>query len=220
MASEVDWSSMGGQKNSGNGNRVQFIKFQPDKGKTLRPVGKAVSFYKFFIPSTKKSVVVDPEHRNEAAAKLSAHFGQEIKPSLKYAINVIDREDNQVKILEGGQQIFEHFANWSMGNGGIPPGGNQGMDWQIIATGAGLARKYIPTPLRQTPLTTQEIDKLKSLKEHYSLKEVYKGVPMSDLLDKATGNSSDNGPDDPQIDVPAGAAAISSQVKTDDPVNW
>lgn len=231
MASEVDWNSMGGSQSpsSNTSGQIKFVKFSPGKGKTIRPIGKAVTFYKFFVrgPHGDRSIVVDPEFKNEASAKLSAHAGQEIKPSLRYAVNVIDREDNQIKILEGGQSIFEHFANWSQGNGGAPPGGANGMDWTISASGEKLLRKYATTPIRSAPLTEDEVHRIKELKEIYSLKEVYKGCPMSELIDRAFGERKERGSSGPEPSAPQPArrpasapVAATVTVPSDDPINW
>lgn len=217
MASEVDWNSVGGQGGGGGGSggkdKVNFVKFTAGSSKTLRPIGKAVMFYKFFMPSTRRSVVVDPEFKNDAAAKLSAHSGEEVRPTLRYAINVIDREDNKIKVLEGGQQIFEHFANWSKGNNGAPPGGSNGMDWTISASGEEKNRKYTATPIRSAPLTESEISRIKEAKEIFSLKEVFKGCPLENVIERVTGEKS-SGPSK------SGPAKTASAGPGDDPAGW
>lgn len=217
MASEVDWGSVSNGGESNSGGKVNFVKFASGKTKTIRPIGKAVTFYKFFVrtPNGSRSIVVDPEFKSEAAAKLSAHFGQEIKPSLRYAINVIDREDNKIAILEGGQTIFQFFASWSQGNGGAPPGGQNGMDWQITAHGDGFSRKYVTSAIRSAPLTEDELHRIRELKEIYSLKEVYKGCPIDELIDRASGERNSGGPEPAAPSMASAPAAVG-----DDPANW
>ncbi len=198
MAQEVtDWGSIGGKAAGGNGGGKKFIKFEAGKSKNLRLIGRAVTFYKFFVRTANgpRSVVVDPEYKGEAAARLSAALGTEVKPGLRYAINCIDREDQQIKILEGGSRIFEHFANWSNGHGGAPPGGSEGWDWMIAARGEGLNREYITTPMTPAPLTEQELHRIKELKEIFTLREVFEGCPPEEVVDRATGDRSSSGPE-------------------------
>lgn len=201
MASEVDWKDFGGSTGGKGGNRGakgRFVHFDSGTTKTLRPIGKAVKFYKFFVrgPAGPRSVVVNPEFRNEAAQILSAHFGQEIKPSLRYAINVIDREDKQIKILEAGERVFEVFGAWSQSNNDAPPGGKQGMDWRISAKGDGLNRQYTVLPITPSRLSQEEIAKLEEIAQTYSLKTLFAGVPMDELISRVTGDRQSSGPDD------------------------
>ena len=134
---------------------------------------------------------------------MSGAIGSEVKPSLRFAINVIDREDQQIKILEGGSTIFEHFSNWSNGHGGAHPGGEDGWDWTITAMGEGLNRKYITTPIHPAPLSEDERHRIKDKKEYYSLKEVFVGTPIDEVVAKAMNErSSGPEPSTPQASVP------------------
>jgi len=192
MASEVDWDSVANNAQKGKGTtKGKYVKFQDGTVKIIRPLGKAVMFYKFF--ENDRSIVVDPEYKSEAAAKLSAHFGKEIRPTLRYAINVIDREDQQIRILEGGSTIFDQFANWSQGSG-VKPGSDAGWDWRIAASGKGLNRKYVCSPIKPMPFTSEETHRIKDLKEHYTLKEEYKGTPLDEVVAAMTNDKS-SGPE-------------------------
>lgn len=226
MATEiVDWGSIGGQSGDqkGGGGSNKFIKFSSGTGVVVRPIGKAVTFYKFFVktPQGNRSIVVDPEYKNEAAAKLSAHAGEEIKPSLRYAINVIDRNDQQIRILEGGKTIFEHFANWSSGNGGIAPGGESGADWMITPTGDGMQRKYATTALKPAPLTQEEVTRIKENKEYYSLKEVFASCPLEEVVDRIFGDRNASGPEPAApAQQQTASAPVAASASTDDPALW
>ena len=209
MATQVDWNSMGGEKKNTR-KTINFLKFEAGKGKTFRPVGKAVQFVKFFV--TGKHIVVDSELKDQAAAVISAETGQDVNGKVRYAINVIDREDNQIKVLEGGPQIFKHFANWSKGNGNVNPGGINAMDWMIMPTGEKLQREYTTTPIRQSTLTNDEIDRCKNKKELYSLGEIYKSIPINEIANRLHGKSSEE-----QQPVMAGADVVSA---SDDAASW
>lgn len=214
MATEVDWESLGGSRNEGK--RSSFMKFEAGKQKVFRPIGKPVTFYKFFIAgkSGNKSLVVDPEYKDKAAAVLSAHAGQEFSPSRRFAIHVIDREDGEIKILEQGKMVFDAFADWSQASGGTAPGhGSAGFDWAVTATGDGKARRYRTVPVKQTPLTKEEIESINTRKKEgkFSLSEVFVGCEMDDLVEKAFGT--DSSPTNTNEDTSSGSV-------DDDPVDW
>jgi len=214
MASKVDWNSMGGTKSGGPGGKKQinYLKFEAGKGKTFRPVGEAVQFCKFFVNG--KSVVVDPEFKDQAAAIISSETGQEYVGKTRFAINVIDREDNQIKVLEGGPQIFKHFGNWSRGNNNAGPGSVNAMDWMITASGQGLNREYVTTPIRSTTLTNDEIDRCKNKKELFSLQEIYKSMPVNEipkrLFDKSAASPEAAEPVMAGTDVASASEDVSS----------
>ena len=185
-AQKVDWESLGaGDKANG---KTAFIRFKAGDVKNLRLVGHAVEFYKFYIEGeSPKSVMVDPDKYEAASKVLSQHAGKEIAPSHRYAVNVIDRDDDgAIKILEGGWSIFKMFANWAKING-QHPGGKGGADWNISAKGERLNREYTTMPGQSTPFTPEEIDRIQVKKELYSLNELFKSCPLEDLIEKAFG---------------------------------
>jgi len=214
MATEVDWESLGGSRNEGK--KSSFVKFVKDKQKVFRPIGKPVTFYKFFIAGKagNKSLVVDPEYKDKAAAMLSAHAGQEFSPSRRFAIHVIDREDGEIKILEQGTMVFNAFADWSQASGGTAPGhGSAGFDWAVTATGDGKARRYRTVPVKQTPLTKDEIEAINTRKKEgkFSLSEVFVGCELDKIIEKAFG--ADSSPANTNEDT-------SSNSDDDDPISW
>lgn len=204
MASIVDWNTLGGEEGKKNSNgKTKFLRFESNKMYTVRPVGRAFEFFKFFIKSTNRSVVVESEDVDAAAALLAEEFGQEFKPQHRYAINVIDREDNQIKIMEGGQQIFKQFALWAKGNQ-THPGGMGGGDWLIQVDGDGLNRKYSTQCIRPSPLSEEEMDRVKNSGEVYDLESFYSGVALNEVVSKAKGEQKQE-PDNASQDVPKSA---------------
>jgi hypothetical protein len=226
MASEIDWNSLGGTKDGKR--KTNFLKFEAGKMYTVRPVGKAYEFFKFFhrTPEGPRSVVVELADVNKAAAILSEHFGQEIKPQHRFAVNIIDREDNQIKILECGATVFKPFAIWSKGNNTFI-GGRNGGDWIIQVDGDGLNRKYSCSYLRPSPLSDDEIKRFKEgadgKPERYDLEAIYKGTAIGEILTKMAGQPAASAPD-PDSDVPANlpkqAAPVVAGAGADDPAMW
>lgn len=186
---EVDWSNMGAGSKSGKDGGISFLRFESEKTYRIRPFGGAIQFYKLFIEKGKPSVAIAADEKDEAARILTEHFGREIKPSFKAAMFILDREDNKVKILEGGFQIFEAFSKWSQGSD-INPGAADAGDWQIAVTGNGVGgsnpRKYSTQYIGPAPLSDDEKAMLTEFKAKDKLKlaNYIKEVPLSNLLEE------------------------------------
>lgn len=211
MATEVDWSSVGGT--SGTGSKAKFIKFSAGKSVKVRPVGRAVEFCKFFVKTANgnRSVCVDLENSEKAASILADHTGQDVEPQHRFAINVIDRSDGEVKILEGGKSIFNAFAGWAK-EMNCHPGGTGGGDWAIAATGDGKMRRYQCNHLKTTVISAEEKAKVKAAVDERSLEEVFKGIPLNELIEKTFGGQA--GEPEP------GNPAQTSDAEVDDAIGW
>jgi hypothetical protein len=219
-AVSVDWNSLGG---TGDGDgKSAFLRFKSGNVYTVRPVGHAVEFYRFFIEGNPpKTVNVDPDKKDEAAKILSKYAGSEINPQHKFAINVIDRSDNQIKIMEGGWSIFKLFANWAKVHG-QHPGGKSGADWTIDVEGEKLNRRYTTMPGQSKPFKAEEIDRIKNKKEMYVLSDIYKSCPMDGLIEKAFGDTVDNNTDTAAQQKPTETQETVGAAKnlSDNPVDW
>ena len=203
MASVVDWGKLGGRaanmkKGSGSGpqeGKPEWMTIS-DSAK-VRPIGQAVEFVKVFVDTKKgkRSVVVDPVDADKAVALLSAEAGYDVRGSNRFAINVIDRADGRIKILEGGMQIFGFWGKWQMTTE-IHPGSKEGYDWSIEAEKTGPKpqdKKYTPIPLKPAPITEQEWALINKKKAEYTLSDIYKSTPLDEVIDKVFGEKSDGG---------------------------
>lgn len=192
---EVDFSNFNPDR-KGKGNGITFLRFQSDKTYRVRPFAAAVEFYKIFVGKGKPSIIVDPDDKDEAAKLLTEKAGTEMRPSYRNAMFVLDRnDDNRVKIMEGGFQIFEAFANWSSGSGTKPGSGAAG-DWQITVTGDGLNRKYQPVYLGPAMFTDEEKKVISALKAADKLKmaNYLKEVPLDKVVEAAFGAKEEPAP--------------------------
>ncbi len=188
MATEVDWNSNSFNAGGGGKGKTNYIKFEAGKTVKVRPVGKAVTFVKFFVNG--RGIVVDVNDKEKAQEILSQEAGQDVTGSLRYAINVIDRSDEKIKVLEGGNSIFKAFANWARA-ANTHPGGQGGGNWSISATGSGQNRRYEATFITNVPFTADEVKRITVKdgedKEVYTLKDLYKAIPLNELVQKAFG---------------------------------
>jgi len=184
---EVDFSNFNPKKNKGNG--ISFLRFESDKTYKVRPFATAVEFFKIFVGKGKPSLILDPDDKDEAAKLLTEHSGTEMRPSYRNAMFILDRNDNnRVKIMEGGSQIFEAFAAWNSGSG-IKPGSGAAGDWQITVTGDGLNRKYSAVYLGPCVFTDEEKKTISALKAADKLKmgNYLKETPLDKVIEVAFG---------------------------------
>jgi hypothetical protein len=191
MATEVDWGSWEQSEPAGGnaGSKTQFIKFKSGDKKTLRPIGGTAHFFKIFCNG--RTVTVDPEFKDAVEEKVSQALGEPIRANERWAINVVDRSDKKVKILEGGKTIFQHFGMWSANHDKASPGGKQGWDWSIAATGEKLERRYMVQPVGPTPFKPDEIKLAQD--SGYDLMKIYEGMSVDKCVEILTsGNPSEN----------------------------
>lgn len=196
MASPVDWKSLAtieNEKQKGKNKGSLFLKIESGNDYTIRPLGKAVQFYKFFVNSIKRSVAVDvdpPNLVNEVAALLSNHFGQEIKPSHRFAMKVIDRSDGKIKILESSSTIFKSMYMWSKATGEAP-GSSKAGDWLIGCSGVAPQIKYTASFLKIAPITNVEMQQIEEIKDkpEYDLNKLFAGATLDNVLEKLTGQT-------------------------------
>jgi hypothetical protein len=216
MATEVDWDSFGGKEAKG---KIRFIQFDDGVTVEVRPIGKVVEFAKFFIktPEGSRSVVVDVKYANEAADILSKSAGKEVKWSHRYAVNVIDRKDALVRILEGGKSIFKYFAAWAKRHN-APPGSSAGGDWEVTAAGKGLNREYTTQFVGPRPVSADEKAKIKANGDTYILADVYKTTPMNELVDRAFGKKKSE--PESESSIQEAIASESGTGEKSDDINW
>ena len=187
---DFDEKNQDAPKGNGNGNsdrpKTEYLVTDTDKpGKytfVVRPVGPHVKCRKFFKPY--QATLNDADRGTDPAWK--AGFW----PQKRYAINIIDRADGRLKVLEKGASVFKGFANYKAVFSKNPSDAKEGADFQITMTVPKLANgkpnklktEYMVTHLKETPLTKEEIDMIKAQKL-WPLTEIYKSRPS---LEKRT----------------------------------
>lgn len=215
--SKIDWKSFSNDGGKGGKQKNKYVKFTDGSSVNFRPFGEGVQFYKFFVntPQGARSVCVDEADKNEVAAKIAAKTGKDVKPNERYAINVIDRADNSVKILEGGKSIFKSFYVWAEGNKAHPSHAEKGGDWMVTAEGAGMTRKYSAMYIRPSPLTQEEMQL-----EKYKLEDIYKSTPLKDVMNVLFGGPGNSGAAGPEDDEEELVTASKGKSVNEEDVNW
>jgi len=163
----------------GNGDRPKTLYMDITKsGKyQVRPVGPHIKCRKFFNPY--RCTLQDSDKETDPAWK-AGFF-----PSRRYAINVIDRADGILKVLEKGTSVFKWFANYKAVSGKNPSNAKEGSDFVITVTVPKLPNgqpnklktEYMVMPVKETPLSKEEIEMIKAQKL-WPLTEIYKSTPL------------------------------------------
>lgn len=150
-----------GDGNNNNNNNNNFPKteyMKMDKAGTykIRLVGPYVKFRKHFKPY--RATVQDSE-KDIDPAWVAGFWPQE-----RFAINVIDRADGKLKILEKPKSLFKLFHAYKIATNNDPTG-KEGPDWSVTVkipkdkNGAPdkLKTEYTATHLDKTPFTKEEM---------------------------------------------------------------
>lgn len=190
MTSKLDWSSVGGSKSkSASGGsqsklkNLEFIKFIEGTTLRIRPLGNPIVFLKAGLSSNgtyRSAIIEDPE--TPAVKKLSNATVSE-----RYAVNVIDRADGQLKIMEGPISIFKEFKTYN-DHTGKNPGAYEGADFNIKVTGQLKMRRYDTSFSKHTTLTEEEKGMIKS-QGLYDLEKVFKVVPDDEIEERLVSGS-------------------------------
>lgn len=223
----VDNSKVKSKNSSNDGDRrsLKYItlgKKAVGKEYIVRPIKNPVGFYKAVIQTPDgrwNNVVVemDDEGGDTHVRNHPLYLNHNVPFSARYAINVIDRADGEVKILEGGVSIFEAFSKFNEMTE-RSPGAKEGADFKIEVTGKKGKDYYKVNMHAKTVLGADEVDQIKEQGGIYKLQDIYKPTPdekWKKLVAQLDGGEEQNSPSEPARE-PVAAAATSSDTGGDD----
>lgn len=194
MGQLVDWGDIDSQKpnksGGGGGGNDKFLKLAPGKTYRVRPVGKPYIFYAYYVASPD-----DPKKFNRAVTDDPANCiirqKYNVEPRMRYAVNVINRENGLLQVLEAPPSVFDKIKQWAKASG-HNPGTNQGADFEISvkvpANGDRKRTEYPTTPIVQTPFTAEEQAMLKE-KKLFDLEQLFASTPQSEIEAKLYPNA-------------------------------
>lgn len=155
MNGVIDWGDFTPGSNKNSDDRVPFLWLKSGETYKVRPVAKPVIFFKYFYKNGEKwrnAICKDPS----TCPVGMAHGDKLDTPGERFAILVIDRADDMLKILEFPKSIFLSIKAWWQATQ-QNPGGDEGVDWVIQKTGSGKNNtKYTATPTVAAPFTDAE----------------------------------------------------------------
>ena len=199
----VDWEDVDTttRRKSSGGGSGKFLRLEANKTHRVRPVHKAVMFYKIFnkVGNKLNSVCV-------AEDSVIPQKYPELKPGRKFAIVVFDRDDeNKLKILEFGSTVFEALKYYKKMTKD-EPGGTNGGDFTIFVD-CPSGRKDRETTYKvdfveRKEFTDEEKGRYKESKEEFSLKTIY--APLDDeTAEKILFSAGDGGQSQPAAQTEA-----------------
>lgn len=209
----VDWTKVD-PKPEGNGssNKDIYLRLEAGKKYRIRPVGKPMEVNRYYVPDaatgkTRSAITADPK------TCIIRQKYPNIQPKLRYAVNVIDRADGKIKVLEAPPSIFRSMRQWAEATG-KDPGGSEGADFSIsveIPAGADKRRTTYPTAaLVPTPFTEDELAMIRS--SGHKLSKIYEPTPRDKIESILFGPAQAKG----QQKATSSAAPASSSGSDDD----
>ncbi len=132
--------------------RSVFLTLTPGFAYAVRVIHRPVRFWRYITPDRRIRIVSTAEAR-----KLTEEGVLGVQ--CRYAVNVLDRADGQVRVLEGPERLFLEFRRCHELTG-VELGGADAFDIEVEVAGVGMARSYRLSydPERRTPLTSREKD--------------------------------------------------------------
>jgi len=169
----VGWNDIEKNRKSKKGG----IFFRPsplgEKSK-IRPLGNPVVFYKYMFKYNevwRSAIWLD-----ENCSVMKNH---NITPSLRCAINVLDRRDNTLKVLEGSPKVFQVMKMF-FEKTGKNPGGTDGAQYNISLNENGGKTSYLLEFAGSHTLSEEDITLVKT-NSLFLLKKIYKATPLEDI---------------------------------------
>lgn len=184
MAEAKSWAEVAqSESQRGRGGDINNLRLVSGNNYNVRFVGDPVKFAKYFINN--KSAITDGGDNCIIRSKFN------IEPSTRYAVNVIDRADGKLKVLEIPPSVLKPVIAWWKARK-HNPGGDNGCDFNIDIVGQKKNTRYTVTPLDITPFTEDE--KAVIEREARDLVKLYKPVPQSEIEARLFGGGTAGAP--------------------------
>ena len=184
----VDWNDISGEKTKSASAETTFLWLTKTGKYTIRPIHKCIPVFKYFHQDSKgqwrNAVCEDPDTctMRQKHPELNA-------PTEKYAIYVIDRADGKIKVLEAPKSVFVPFKKRFEATGKEPGHSKDGSDWIVEVEGSGQKKKYSSIYLEDTPLTTDEKEKIETewQGDKQKLRKIYKAHTEEEIEKRLFG---------------------------------
>lgn len=180
---EEDFKNEEKPRSTTDGKKVKYMVFDKPGMYTVRLVGKGVKFLRHWEPFTKggvkQRIITDKKYEGEDKAWAAGFWPRET-----FAIYLFDRNDNnELKVLEKGKQIFGGFSSFKTVEGINPANPDEAPEFVIeVVWPKGDRRQadYKVTARRAAaPLTAEEKQKYKET--FIPLEEFYKSTPLNKI---------------------------------------
>ncbi len=178
MTGSIGWEEVGNVSKNGfsDGQQIDFLRLKGGNEYEIRPLGKPIVFFKYVRQHDdggwRWAICEDPQ-------ECPVRKKHNIEPSERYAVNIIDRSDGKIKVMEGPFTVFKAFRDYQDYTK-KSPGGPEGADFKITVKGAGLKTRYTTNLVKHTSFTDEEKSQIKE--QHlYKLEAIYKVTPSEEI---------------------------------------
>ena len=182
----VDWTS---QSSKGGDFTSKFLKLESNKTYRIRPVHKPIMMWKYFVEKPGggfgQAITEDPD-----SCIITTKYGETARQ--RFAVNVIDRSDGQLKILEGPISILRQIGTWAQETD-IDPGSNDGGEFAIKVECPGNDKRrtrYVVQYIKPAPFSDEEKAMIKE--NIVKLESMYKSVSQDEIENTLYGNKDEN----------------------------
>jgi len=192
-AQNGDWDkNFSGQKKTENksdtkGKRAAYMDLSKEGVYKVRLVGKYIVYYRRWAPAVTETHTTHIDYKDK-----DPFWVAKFPTPPRFAIRMIDRneKDLQLKILDKGSGVFEHFATYKR-LFGIDPAGKDGPDFIIEVkipkkadgTPDKLSTEYTVTHADKAPFTDAEKEMIKRDIQTISLEDIYKPDPLEKIVE-------------------------------------
>jgi len=196
MGKLVDWDeeTNANKTKKTNASGVKWMKIRNGHKHVVRPVGKPVMFYRYTNKRDGRfcSIIVDDDMDNPI------HQKYDITPSMRFAMNVFDREDGELKVYEFPSVVY-NFLKQVKKLSKVEPGGKDGSDMSIYREVSGKKTDYELDTVEESPFTDKEKARVRAVKDEngnvvsgglYDLSEIFKSTPEDKMEAYLYGKSS------------------------------
>jgi hypothetical protein len=176
MAEVKSWSDVSNETARNNKGGIRNLKLESGQEYQVRFIGPPVKFHKYFVAG-KSAICSDPE-------TCSVRKKYNIEPGVRYAVNVLNRKDGQLYLVEVPPSVLKPVSAWGKRRQ-TDPGGVNACDFSISVTGQKKMTRYEVVPLDITPLTAEEQEYCKQ--NVYDLNKLFKATPDNEIEAKLFG---------------------------------
>ena len=162
-------------KNSSKKNDIVRLNISDPGEHKVRLVGKPIYYYRYWVGG-KAAICEDP-----TTCPVRQKYG--IDPTIRYAINVLDRNDgDKLKIMEFTQTVYDQIKTVCTKRQVTNPGDEFGPDFDIIVTGTKPKIKSQILIGDKNPFTDSQKEYIKA--NFFELKKIYKPVPSNEIEER------------------------------------
>lgn len=173
MPELIDWADFNNKESGSGRGEIRRLRLESGKTYKVRFIGTPLRYYKYFVAGN-SAIVADKDN-------CPVRTKYNIEPSTRYAINIIDRADGLLKIMECPATVLKPVVSWAKG-AESDPGGKAGPDFFIEVTGKAKMTRYTVSALQVTPLTDSEKEYIRA--NLYDLAAIYKPTPVEELEER------------------------------------